>query len=506
MKSKKKLGLALALAGLMSFHSIAAAANVSLTIDNGDVKDVLAALSSISGQSIVTDDNVKGTISIDLADVPFETALDIITRSKGLSYKTISNVIIVSTTENMDKNFGNVSAYKIQYANAKDVVEAVKGVVKSGLSFDPITNTVLFSGTTGDETKLKEALKVLDVATKQITLEAKIVAVNADSARDLGIAWQWSELPEKETTSSDSDDKMGGIIRWGVGGYTTRFQGILSALESKGKANILATPRLITLPGKQASIFIGDHIPVVTEKTSSSGSTSATTEYVDAGIKLEYTPIVSNDDYVTSAVHTEVSSATKDAQTQKYVITSRTADTNIRMRNGETLVIGGLINEEEMKTYQAIPLLSKIPVLGELFKYRNKTKKKTEVMMILTPYITNSGESPAIYDNRIKNYTLTPVPGTADADDAETIQRELAATKRAKKEAAKAAAEIKPVRETRTVRTIDPSVIEEPETTRRSAPKKVATIEEQKKQKPLTMRERADRILAQQIAESKAEY
>ena len=474
MSVRRKLGLSLALALLLGFNSVALASNVSLTINDGDIRSVLAALSSLSGRSIVTDDSVKGTISIDLNDVPFETALDLITRSKGLAYKTISNVIVVSTADNVDKFFGNMTTYKLQYANAKEVVESLKGVITKGLSFDPVTNSILFSGSTGDEAKLRDAIKVLDVATKQVTLEAKIIAINVEDVKNLGISWAWGEIPQQDSTSSGSSSssssdtsKYGGIIHWGHG-YTSRFQATLTALYSNGKANILATPRIITIPGKQASIFIGDHIPVVTEKTTN-GTSSTTTEYVDAGIKLNYTPIVSDDDYITAVVHTEVSTPTLVSELKNYKITSRTADTNVRLRNGETLVIGGLIDEEEQKTIQRVPFLSNIPILGELFKNRTNTKTKTEVMMILTPYVTEAGESPAIYDPRVQHATLSPVPGTHDYEDAQAIKREEAAQKKSKEAALKA----------------------NPENTKAAQYIKKA---------PKTMRERADELLEQEKA------
>ena len=138
----------------------------------------------------------------------------------------------------------------------------------------------------------------------------------------------------------------------------------------------------------------------MTEKISNAVTTSST-DYVDAGIKLQYTPIVSNDGMITSVVHTEVSTPTLIGELKNYKITSRTADTTVRMRNGETLVIGGLINEEEQKRLQKVPFLSNIPLLGELFKNRTTSKTKTEVLMILTPHLTDAGESPAIYNTNL---------------------------------------------------------------------------------------------------------
>ena len=408
---------------ISSFATCVAAENVSLTIQKGDIRDVLAALSAISGQSIVTDDSVKGTISIDLENVPFTTALDLVTRSKGLAYKTVSNVIVVSSYENINKFFGNVGVYKLQYAKASEVLDTLKSIIKGdGLSADAVTNSIVFTGNGGEEAKLRDALTLLDVATKQVTLEAKIIAISVEDEKNLGVTWDWTVLPESEDTGSSSSSKYGGIIDLSHG-YTARFQATVNALITNGKAKILATPRIITIPGKAASIFIGDHIPVLTDKIEN-GTTTTTTSYVDAGIKLSYTPIVSDDGYITSVVHTEVSTPTLVSELKNYKITSRTADTNVRMRNGETLVIGGLINEEEQKSLKSIPFLSNIPLLGELFKSRSTTKSKTEVMMILTPYITNAGESPAIYNDKVKNASLTAVPGSQEEEEAKRISRE----------------------------------------------------------------------------------
>jgi protein transport protein HofQ/type IV pilus assembly protein PilQ len=263
-------------------------------------------------------------------------------------------------------------------------------------------------------------------------------------------------------------------------GYTARFQATLNALYTNKKANILATPRIITIPGKQASIFIGDHIPVTTEKVSN-GSTTTTTEYVDAGIKLSYTPVVSEDGYITAAVHTEVSTASLVSELKNYKITSRTADTNVRMRNGETLIIGGLINEEEQKNLQKVPFLSNIPILGELFKNRTTSKVKTEVMMILTPYITDAGDSPAIYDPRTKNTTFSPVPGSYEDTENKALRKEEDRLADAKRDAI-----VTPPKVATTTRIIKSSDVQIPEVSG----------------KKLTMRQRADQLLAAQKAKN----
>lgn len=293
-----------------------------------------------------------------------------------------------------------IHSYRLNFAQAKAVHESLQPLF-SKLSQDAVTNSLILQGSAAEQARLRALLTQLDVATKQVTLEAKIIALSREDSKNIGINWNWDTIPQRDKDSSDStdsttNDSYGGNFKFWRG-YAFRFNATLNALIANGKARILATPRIITIPGREASIFIGDHIPVQTEKHDSSGSYTAT-EYLDAGIKLQYTPIISQDGkLVTASVHTEVSTPVLISELKNYRITSRTADTNVRMYSGETLVIGGLINEEEQRTLQRVPLLSKIPLLGELFINRSKKSSKTEVMLLLTPHITEAGRSPAIY-------------------------------------------------------------------------------------------------------------
>lgn len=300
-----------------------------------------------------------------------------------------------------------IATYPLSYARAKDVQEALQGIFKQKLALDAITNSIILCGTNEEHARLAQLLPKLDVATRQVTLEAKIIAISRESSKDIGIKWGWDTIPQRSSTTSDSDSDSdsdsnydGNFKFWH--GYAFRFNATLSALIANGKARILATPRIITIPGQQASIFIGDHIPVQTEKHDSSGSYTAT-EYLDAGIKLEYAPIISCDGkMVTARVHTEVSTPVLISELKNYRITSRTADTNVRMYSGETLVIGGLISEEQQRSIQKVPFLSKIPILGELFINRSKKSAQSEVLLLLTPHITEAGASPAIYSEAAK--------------------------------------------------------------------------------------------------------
>lgn len=384
------------------------AGGITLNIRDGQVRDVLSSVAALSGKSLVADSSVQGTVTLNLKDVPLETALRIITAAKGLSYRITDGVILTGSAASLEKFNDSASVIRLNYASAENLQTPLAALVSanSKISTDSVTNSIVFTGTAFDEARLRSAINALDVPTQQVTLEARIIAVNREDSKSLGINWNWDKIPQNNSyqnnvNNSDTADteNFGGAVHFGAN-YEFRFNAQLNALIAQGKAKILATPRIITITGRQASIFIGDHIPVTTEKISNSVTTN-TTDYVDAGIKLQYTPIVSSDGMITSVVHTEVSTPTLIPEIKNYKITSRTADTTVRMRNGETLVIGGLINEEEQKQLQKIPFLSNIPLLGELFKNRTTSKIKTEVIMILTPYLTGAGESPAIYNNKL---------------------------------------------------------------------------------------------------------
>ena len=295
-----------------------------------------------------------------------------------------------------------VKLYTLSYTTAEDIAPSLKELFLGKLSVAKTTNSLILQGSEEEHNRLASIIKELDKATKQVTLEAKIIALNKENNKSLGINWNWDTIPQRDTNDEDtsddeSDNTFGGNFKFWRG-YSFRFNATLNALISKGKARVLAKPSIITIPGREASIFIGDHIPVQTEKHDNSGSYTAT-EYIDAGIKLQYTPLISKDGkMVTAKVHTEVSTPVLISELKNYRITSRRADTHVRMFSGQTLVIGGLINEEEQNTLQKIPFLGDLPLLGHLFRNRTKKSSKVEVILLLTPHITEAGASPAIHE------------------------------------------------------------------------------------------------------------
>lgn len=392
MNKLLSLLLLLATINLYSFTVLAAPHDpISINVKDTEAKTVLASIATLAKVNILIDDSVRGTLTIKLDNISFAEALEMITKSKGLAYQQLGSTYIVATPDTLAKNYSKIHVIPLVHTSALDLKPVLSGMLPAkSFSVDPLTNSVIFSGNSQQEQSIRQTIAALDKKVKQISLEAKVISINKEDSESLGINWQWSQVPQQGQNQASDNDKtqennLGGVIRFGHN-YEFRFNATIDALISKGKANILATPKITTLPGKEATIFIGDSIPVLTEKIENSVTTQ-TTNFVDAGIKLKYTAQITADNTVNTVVHTEVSTPTLVPELKNYKISTRQANTAVRLQAGQTLVIGGLIGEEEVKNISKIPFLGDLPILGNLFKHSTLRKSKTEVIIFLTPHI-----------------------------------------------------------------------------------------------------------------------
>ncbi len=283
---------------------------------------------------------------------------------------------------------------------------------------DRATNTLILYGTPAEAMAAGDLLKRLDVPAKQVSLEAKVIAIQKDASKKLGVEWQWSAVPQYpdartvyDSYSYSATDAAGksvdvresvprlevdrrwtggsvpGIVQFGRGPegrpYEFYYEAKIQALVTDGKAEILARPNITTLQGRQAVINIGGSVPVPTVSTTNS-TTTTSVEYKDAGIILRYTPQVNDDGYITAEVHTEVSSPLYVEEMKAYRFQRRSADTMVRLKDGETMVIGGLIGSEESRSLSKIPFLGDLPILGAFFRSVKHSKSESEIMIFLT--------------------------------------------------------------------------------------------------------------------------
>ena len=252
-------------------------------------------------------------------------------------------------------------------------------------------------------------------------VEAEVLAVNRSDAKSLGIDWDFQSLTgsadyDRETWSEqrivtdsagnikyddDGDPKIRNITHndWkittpeGYAGisygksvtghpYTFFFQAKLNALITSGKAKILAKPNVVTMNGRKAEILIGSRIPVIVERLENGALTTAT-EYKDAGIKLTYTPLISEKDEITATLRAEVSTPYLVPEMRAYRIITRQADTMVRLKSGDEIVIGGLIDKETTETFRKVPILGDIPLLGKLFQSKSNSVEESEIIIII---------------------------------------------------------------------------------------------------------------------------
>jgi type II secretory pathway component GspD/PulD (secretin) len=396
MQAVKKILILAALLMLPLSAPASAAPLVNMSVVNTDVRDVLTALASVGGVSIIADDSASGKITIQLKNVPFYTALELVTRTKGLVYQRVGHVIVIAAPDKLSKGFGSVQIIKIVYAKAADIKKSLAAIIpEDRLKVDEASNCIVFTGSPAEAEDIRRALTELDIPYRQISLEAQVVAITKTATKDLGFDWKWSGIPAKteyDTSGSSTTvtREYPGVISFGRNPegkrYEMTFQATLSALVTKGDAQILARPNVTTLDGKEANILIGDRIPVLIDKTQN-GVTTTTIEYVDAGIKLKYTPRINGDGQITANVHTEVSTPTLVTEMKAYRITTREAETSVRMQDGETMVIGGLIGNEESGGKNKVPILADLPILGKLFQSVHNTKTQNEIVIFLTARI-----------------------------------------------------------------------------------------------------------------------
>lgn len=430
---KKYLILLTVILGIICSNIISVSANELEAVDV-DIRNLLTNIALANNLNIVISDEVQGNVSVKLSNINAQDMIKIIAENNNYTYQFKDNVIYISKG---DKDI-NLYTVQINYLELDKIAQTInlmltgnlpdkiddkdkKTAINNKVMIDETENTISFYGTLKQYEQIKNFLQEQDKPQKQVSLEAKVTAIQKDAAKDLGVSWEWSKLPQspeheitydtvkhtvinedgsKEeitdylpvdevTRKWNDDENIPGVIRFGKGvdGYPYEFYyaAKIDALISDGKANILARPNITTIQGKEAVINIGSEVPVPTVSTTNS-TTTTSIKYREAGIILKCTPRVNEDGIITVKVHTEVSSPMYVEDMKAYRFQKRSADTIVRLKDGQTMVIGGLIGSDEAKQMSKIPFLGDIPILGNLFKHIQKSKSDTEVMIFLTAH------------------------------------------------------------------------------------------------------------------------
>jgi type IV pilus assembly protein PilQ len=409
---------------------LAADGLVSLDFQDADIHNVLKVLAFKSGVNIVISPEVNGTVTIQLTDVPWQRALEVILSTYGYGYERQGNIITVMSIENLKKRREDkqilleqeplsTKTYSLSFAKAADVVDSISKIKSSRgtINFDQRTNTLIVREVQSSLDLMDGVIQTLDSVTPQVLIEAKVVETKLDNADKLGIDWsaQITATGNKRPTAlpfkvNDSSSMFPGTFpaadattfKYGTLDFSA-FQAVLQILNTRTDTNILSNPKIVTLDNQPAKIVVGTQYPIpqYTYNTEQAKLQISGWEYKDIGIIFEVTPHVNNAGLVTLDLHPTITGINGSATVENTTLPQLSveeANTKVMIENGQTLVIAGLIKDQVDVTHKKIPFLGDIPILGMAFKKNENTKTKTELLIFLTPHIitaTNPQKSPS---------------------------------------------------------------------------------------------------------------
>jgi type IV pilus assembly protein PilQ len=430
---------------------------LTLNFQDIETRAVLQLLADASGQNIVVSDSVRGSVTLRLQNVPWDQALDIVLRTKGLDKRKQDNVIIVAPSDELAaREKAELAARKdiqelaplrsefvqVNYAKASDMAELIKSQGGSLLSprgavaVDDRTNTLLLQDTAERLADIRRLVSTLDIPIRQVLIEARIVIVNDDFSRELGVRAGYTGIQKNgndgavivgasaagvdtSLASAISNLATNGTIRPVQvptgGGRTDRYNVNLpvvspagriavallgsdyivdlelSALQAEGRGEIKSSPHVITANQKEASIEQGVEIPY--QQAASSGAT--TVEFKKAVLSLKVTPQITPDNRIILDLNVKKDSVGSVIVTSGGVgvpsIDTREISTQVLVNDGQTVVLGGILETEERKDETKVPYIGDVPVLGRLFKTTRRTNNKDELLIFVTPKILHEG-------------------------------------------------------------------------------------------------------------------
>ncbi len=295
--------------------------------------------------------------------------------------------------------------FDISYAKAEDVIKSIAPMLTKDIGradADVRSNSVILTDIAPKIEQMRKVIRALDKDEKEVLIEARIIQINLDDKFKMGIDWK-AIIPKFHDLTLDNTTHGFGlgdtvspqsIVSIGTLDQSD-YSAVLSAISSLGKSKVLSSPSIAVVNNQEAKILVGTTKPYVTTTTTTTASGPATTaetvNFIDVGVKLHVTPTVHDDGYITMKIKPEVSTATQSVMTSQKneipIVDTSEVDTTIRVKDGVTIIIGGLIKDEITDTRNKVPVLGDIPILGRAFSHINKGNTKTEIVIFLTPHI-----------------------------------------------------------------------------------------------------------------------
>lgn len=380
-------------------------AKVSLEFQNANLKQVLEALSRVNSLNFILDKEVPADLQITvfLKEVRLIEALDLILATNQLKYRVLSptTVLIFPDTAAKLSEHQNllVRTFFLNNADAKQVVAMLSGVLKAkNVYADDKLNLVIMRDTP-EMVELGERLVATqDIAEPEVMLDVEILEMKRNQLMNLGVQWpdqlSLTPLPLGDVLTLQ---ELRNLSPSRIGAGISPL--VINLHDDFGNTNLLANPSIRTHNREKAAIRIGDRVPVITTTSTSTGFVAENVQYVDVGLKLEVEPVIYPDNQIMIKLTLEVSSVVKEITSKSgsvsYQIGARTASTVLRLRDGETQVLGGLINDEDRNAANRFPGLGQLPILNMLFASRSDNNQKTELVLSIRPRIIRALAPPA---------------------------------------------------------------------------------------------------------------
>lgn len=419
---------------------------ITLDMKDADIVNVLRLLSDVSGENIVAGDEVSGSISIKLNNVPWDRALDTILSTKGYGRIRTNNIIRVAKLETLRSERElelarrkaaaavektAIKLINVNYADSSEIINQLQGIVteRGKVQQDSRTNTIIVEDVVSNLDRVVELTRRLDRQTPQVLIEARIVEASSSSVEELGIQWGGSGgavAAEGNSTglvfpgdiaiegaASDAASVTSGTyspsryavnlpaaVGTGAGGGIGMVFGSaggsqllalrLTAMEESGTGKIISSPRITTLDNRTARIAQGIDIPIST--VSQNGTD---TKFIPANLELEVTPHVTNDGSILMKIKTEKNEPdfARTGASGDPTIVKKFAETEVLVSDGDTTVIGGIYTRSTSESEAGVPFFSKIPFIGWMFKSSRSEDSRAELLIFITPRIVNRDQS-----------------------------------------------------------------------------------------------------------------
>lgn len=404
---------------------------ITMNFKDTEIRVVLEAIATNVGISIIAGKDVKGPVSFRVTDVAWEKGLDELLKAYGYAYVKDENIVRVTTLDALKAENVTTEVFVLNYAKAETVSKSVQEMLseRGKINTDTTSNVVIITDIPTNIVKIKEVITRIDSRTPQVMIEAKIIETTLSSTETLGIDWTTrvtvsgakrpTLLPwQREQRSQDFyplGDPAATAPAFTGGGNSTDFpytvasnftfgtldftslKAVLEVLKTTGDSKIVSNPRVVTLSGKEAKIVVGTVLYIPTYERNSNTGQMEVTGYTekDIGIKLTVTPTINEQGYIVANLHPEVSELLGWEQLTTDIrvptISTREATTEVMIKDGYTIVLGGLIKENITDSRTGIPLLKDIPIFGFLFGKKTKSVTKTDLLVFITPRIVNEG-------------------------------------------------------------------------------------------------------------------